>query len=347
MGAVMDHGMFVLGQEVAEFERQFADLCGVEYAVGVNSGTDALVLALKALDIGEGDEVITVPNSFIASTSCIVMAGAPPVFVDVREDYNIDPGLIEEAITPRTRAILLVHLTGRPADMDSVMEIASRYGIHVIEDCAQAVGAKYNGRLVGSFGSVGCFSLHPLKTLSACGDGGVLTTNDPELYQELMFLRNHGLKSREDCVMWGYNSRLDTIQAAMLLVKLKYLDGWTKMRRKVAQFYQECLMEVEQMRVPKDAPSEWSVYHTFIIQAERRDELKTYLGEKGIGTVVSYPVPIHLQPSAAGLCHPAGSFPVTESQAGQILNLPIYGELDHGQLKSVVDSVRGFYRLAN
>lgn len=341
---VMDHGQYILGQEVAEFEQRFAALCGVEYAVGVNSGTDALILALKALGVGPGDEVITVPNSFLASTSCISLVGARPVFVDVRHDYNIDPSLIEEAITPHTRAILPVHLTGRPADMDPIMEIAQNYSLHVIEDCAQAVGARYHGRTVGSFGTIGCFSLHPLKTLNACGDAGILTTDDPTLYEQLRLLRNHGLKTRDDCIMWGYNSRLDTMQAVILLIKLKYLDEWTEKRRHNARVYRECLAEVDQVQAPVEAPFERAVYHTFIIQAHRRDALQAYLTKKGVGTVVTYPTPIHLQQAAVGLRYDAGSFPVTELQAERSLNLPIYGELSSDQLEYVADCVASFYR---
>ena len=344
---VMDHGLFILGPELDEFERQFAALCGSKYALGVNSGTDALILALKALEIGPGDEVITVSNSFVASTSCITMAGARPVLVDVRDDYNIDPGLIEEAITSRTKAILPVHLTGRPADMDRIMYIAQRNGLQVIEDCAQATGATYKSRAVGSFGTVGCFSLHPIKTLNACGDGGVLTTDDAGLYDQIKMLRNHGLRSRDDCVVWSMNSRLDTVQAAMLLVKLKYLDGWTEERRRVAGFYQRKLLDLEQVQTPVDEPFERAVYHTFIIQAQRRDALQVYLAKKGVETVVTYPTPIHLKQAAGELCYGVGSFPVTERQAKQMLNLPVYGELEEDQLEYVVDCVRKFYSLAD
>mgnify|MGYP001444070758 CR=1 FL=1 len=222
---VMDHGIFIMGQELDEFESRFAELSGSAYAVGVNSGTDALILALRAVGVGPGDEVITVPNSFLASTSCITLLSAQPVFVDVKDDYNIDPDLIEDAITPRTKAILPVHLTGRPADMDKIMEIAQRRGLQVIEDCAQAVGAEYRGKPVGCFGAVGCFSLHPLKTLNACGDGGVLTTNDEELYQRFKVLRNHGLLNRDECIDWSMNSRLDTLQAAEIHDLLTYIEA--------------------------------------------------------------------------------------------------------------------------
>ena len=343
---VLDHGMFILGQEVEELERQFAAVCGVDFAVGVNSGTDALILSLKALGVGLGDEVITVVNSFVASTSCINLVGATPVLVDVRDDMNIDPALIEAAITPKTKAILPVHITGRPADMDQIMDIAERHDLYVIEDCAQSVGAKYNGRPVGSIGITGCYSLHPLKTLNACGDGGIITTNDPVIYQELKYLRNHGLKTREDCIMWGLNSRLDTMQAAMLLVKMKYLDEWTEKRRSNARYYQEHLAEVEEIQLPSDDESEWAVYHTFVIQASNRDQLKEHLAKKHIRTVVSYPTPIHLQPAAAVLPYSFGSFPIAERQAERMLNLPVSSELDVHQLEYVVDNIKSFYSKA-
>jgi dTDP-4-amino-4,6-dideoxygalactose transaminase len=342
VSSVIDRGQFILGDEVAEFERRFAELCGVRYAVGVNSGTDALILALKALGIGPGDEVITVPNSFVASTSCIVLLGAHPVFVDVRADYNMDPALIEQAITSRTRAILPVHLTGRPADMDPILEIARNHRLQVIEDCAQAVSAEYRGKRVGSFGIVGCFSLHPLKTLNACGDGGMLTTDDADLAEQFGILRNIGLKTRDDCVVWSGNSRLDTIQAAMLLVKLNYLDEWTEQRRTNARFYQEKLASLPQVQVPMDKPYERAVYHAFIIQADNRDELRAHLAERGIGTAIHYPVPIHLHRAARNLGCGPGSFPVAERQAQRILSLPIYPELGDTRLKYVVDSIHSF-----
>jgi dTDP-4-amino-4,6-dideoxygalactose transaminase len=343
MGRVIDHGQFVLGPEVSEFENKFAKLCGANYAVGVNSGTDALVFALKALGIGEGDEVITVSSSFVASSSCIILAGAQPVFVDVRDDYNIDPTLIEEAITPRTKAILPVHLTGRPADMGPIMELALAHNLYVIEDCAQAVCAEYNERPVGSLGTIGCFSFHPLKTLNACGDGGAITTNNANVYQEVLNLRNIGLQTRDECVVWSHNSRLDTLQAAILMVKLDFLHEWTERRRANAQMYQTSLAGIPRLRVPKDQPFEHAVYHTFVVEAERRDALREYLSTRGIGTAVHYPIPIHLQKVAESLGYGKGSFPVTERLAKRIVSLPVYPELESDQLEYVVDSIRTFY----
>jgi dTDP-4-amino-4,6-dideoxygalactose transaminase len=342
---VLDSGQFILGREVEVFEKQFASLCGVRYAVGLNSGTDALIFALRALGVGVGDEVITVPNSFVASTSCIVLVGARPVFVDVREDYNIDTSLIEKAITPRTKAILPVHLTGRPADMAQILDVASRHGLWVVEDCAQAVLAEYQGQRVGSFGAAGCFSLHPLKTLNACGDGGVVTTNDEALYEKVKLYRNLGLKTRDNCVIWSGNSRLDTLQAAILLVKLKHLHRWTEKRRSNAAYYQKALAGIPRVQVPLDQPHEMAVYHTFVIQAGARDRLRQYLQDQGIGTAIHYPIPIHLQEAASSLGYRVGSFPVAEAQAKRILSLPVYSELEQWQLEHVAEAVRRFFPL--
>ena len=341
---VVDRGDFVFGEEVVEFEKRFSGLCGVRFAIGVNSGTDALVLTLRALDIGSGDEVITVPNSFVASTSCITLAGAKPVFVDVRDDYNIDPDLIEQAITPSTRAILPVHLTGRPADMGPVMEIARAYKLRIVEDCAQSVCAEYKNRRVGSFGIVGCFSLHPLKTLNACGDGGVVTTDDEALYDKIKILRNVGLKSRDDCVIWSGNSRLDTIQAAILLIKMNYLEEWTNMRRANARFYQENLSQITEIKLPQENKDSRSVYHTFVIQAENRGDLQAHLSECGIETAIHYPVPIHLHTAAGNLGYKKGDFPTAERQSQRILSLPVYPELEEEDLEIVVNSIKEFYK---
>lgn len=341
---VLDHGRFVLGEEVDEFERRFARLCGVEHAVAVNSGTDALILALRALGIGPGDEVITVANSFISSVSCIVCVGAKPVFVDVREDYLMDPGLIEKAITPRTKALLPVHWTGRPADMAAIMAIARKYKLAVIEDCAQAVSAEYRGQKVGSFGDVGCFSLHPLKTLNACGDSGVITVKNKILYDKLCVLRNNGLYQRDEWTVWSNNSRLDTMQAAMLLVKLDYLEEWTEQRRNNAHFYQRQLQDLSQVQVPPQEKDMRAVYHTFILQADRRDDLRSFLAERGIGTKIHYAVPIHLQPVAKELGYKRGSLPVTERQADRILSLPVAQSLQPEMLEYVANTIRDFYQ---
>jgi dTDP-4-amino-4,6-dideoxygalactose transaminase len=340
---VLEHGQFILGPEVAELEQRFAALCGVRHAIGVGNGTDGLVLALRALDIGPGDDVITVPNSFISTTSAIMMAGAHPVMVDTGDDLNIDVRKIEAAITPRTRAILPVHLTGRPADMGAVMDIARTHKVHVIEDAAQAVGAKYDGRPVGSFGTIGCFSFHPLKTLNACGDGGVLTTDDPALDERLRVLRNLGLKTRDDCIELSGNSRLDTLHAAMLLVKLPHLTAWIDQRRQHASEYRGLLADLPQVQLPTERPNEYAVYHTFVIQVDERDALSAFLSSRGIRTATHYPVPIHLQPVARSLGYGPGAFPVTERQAQRILSLPVYPELTCQDLACVAAAIREFY----
>ncbi|MDP3920159.1 MAG: DegT/DnrJ/EryC1/StrS family aminotransferase [Candidatus Omnitrophota bacterium] len=344
---VIDSGQFVLGEDVGIFEKRFAELCGVSYAVAVNSGTDALLLALRVLKVGEGDEVITAPNSFVSTASCIRLTGAMPVFADVGEDYNIDPSKIEAAITERTKAILPVHLTGRTADMDAILAIAKRHEILVVEDAAQAVLSEYRGRRAGSFGVLGCFSLHPLKTLNACGDGGVITTNDERLYKRLQVLRNLGLEHRDDCVVWTGNSRLDTIQAAALLVKMDYLEAWTAGRRKNAEFYRRELAGVAGVRCPEPKNHERPVYHTFVIRAERRDNLKKYLADQGIGSAVHYPVPIHMQTVAKDLCVAEGSLPEAETQSKEILSLPVYPELGKEDLAYVVFYIKKFYRSEN
>lgn len=341
---VIDSGQFVLGEQVGEFEKQFAQMCGVNYAIGVNSGTDALIFALKALGIRSGDEVITAPNSFIASATCIRILGATPVFVDVREDYNIDPAKIAAAITPKTKAILPVHLTGRPCEMGPILELAQEKGLVVVEDAAQAVLAEYKNRQVGAWGNIGCFSLHPLKTLNACGDGGVLTTNDPELYDQLKIMRNIGLKTRDDCVMWSHNSRLDTIQSAILLVKLRYLHQWTEQRRQNARYYHRRLGTIPQVQIPPEKDYEKCVYHTFVVQVERREELRHFLTEQGIGTAIHYPVPIHLSTVGKELGYAEGSFPIAERQAKKILSLPIHQGLTENHLAHISDKIEQFYQ---
>lgn len=338
---VLDHSQFILGQEVKTFEEQFSQYCGVKYAIGVNSGTDALFLAMKSLGLGNGDEVITAPNSFLASASSIVATGAKPVFVDVAEDMNINPDLIEKAITNHTKAILPVHLTGRPAEMAPIMDIAKDHKLHIIEDCAQAVGAEYRNQKVGSFGNVNCFSLHPLKTLNACGDGGVITTNDDEIYKQLLALRNIGLKDRDHADIWGYNSRLDTLQAAILNVKFKYFEEWTEKRRANAKYYIANLKNI--IKVPEEKDYIKSVYHTFVIQTERRDELQKYLSENGIATKIHYPIPIHFQGAAKALGYKKGDLPVCDRQAETILSLPIYPELTNEQMNYIISTIKSFF----
>jgi len=334
---VFESGNFILGSEVEKFEKNFAKYCETKYALGVGNGTSALFLAMKALGIGNGDEIITASNSFLATTGAIAATGAKPVFVDAGDDYNINPNLIEKAITKKTKAIMPVHLTGRPASLDKILEIADKNKIYLIEDAAQAIGAKYNGKKVGSFGIAGCFSLHPLKNLNAYGDGGVITVKDKQLYENLKKMRNHGLKNRDECDFFAFNSRLDELQASILNVKMKYLDKWTKKKREIASFYQKKLSNI--VKVPLDKSNEYAVYHTFIIQVNKRDKLQKFLLQKGIETKIHYPIPIHLQRAAQYLGYKKGDFPKAE----KILSLPIYPELKEEQLELVVKEIRNFY----
>lgn len=340
ISAVIDSADFILGKAVMEFEENLARYCTTRFAIGVNSGTDALFLALKAYGIGAGDEVITVPNSFLATASAVVASGARPVFVDIRTDLNIDPTLIEQQITARTKAILPVHLTGKPADMHPILAIARKHGLRVIEDAAQAIGAEYHGRKVGALGDVGCFSLHPLKTLNACGDGGAIVTNDEAVYHTLIQLRNIGLKNRNASDQWGYNSRLASLQAAVLNVKLRYLEDWTEARRRNASLYAEYLRHGVQ--VPEEQTFERAVYHTYAIQVDRRAELQQYLLGHGIETRVHYPIPIHLQQAAAALGYRRGDFPVTERAVDRILSLPIDHGLTVDDITYVAEQIRQF-----
>ena len=337
--AVLESGQFILGEAVDRFEAQVATYSGGAHAVGLNSGTDALILALRALDIGPGDEVITVANSFIATVSAIVLTGATPVFVDVRADYNMDPTLLNAALTSRTKAILPVHLTGRPANMKSITAFAAKHGLAVVEDCAQAIGARLFGQHVGTFGAIGCFSLHPLKNLGGCGDGGFVLTDDAALAERLRCLRNIGLKNRDECVCWSGNSRLDSIQAAIHVVKLRHLDAWNAARRVTAQRYSAALSGC--VTTPVDEEGQFATYHTYVVQSERRDELQAHLQAQGIGTRVHYPIPAHKQPCAAAVAHP--DLPMTEQLAGCILSLPVYPELTTMQQDYVIAHVLDFF----
>lgn len=340
---VLESGQFILGEECSKFEKTFAELCHSRFALGVANGTDALILSLKAIGISEGDEIITAPNSFLASASAVALIGATPVFADVRSDFNLDPIKVEGVITAKTKAVIAVHLTGRPAPMDELMSIAKKHNIALIEDCAQAVGAEYKGKRTGSFGITGCFSLHPLKNLAAAGDGGVITTNDEKIYRHLLKARNHGLKNRDECEFWGYNSRLDNLQAALLNIKLQHLEKWTERRREIAQSYHEKLQHLN-IVLPKDEDYEKTVYHTYIIQTNERNRLKDFLAEKGVETKIHYPIPIHMQEAAKYLNYKQGDFPVTERQAETILSLPVYPELTNEQVDFVSDSIIEFYK---
>ncbi len=339
---VLDSGRYILGPECGEFEREFASYCGVGFAAGVANGTDALHLVLRGLGLRPGDEVITVSNSFIASAAAIALAGAKPVFVDIGDDGNMDPKKIEEAVSSRTRAIMPVHLTGRPAKMPEILAIAARHGLFVLEDAAQAIGATLDGRRVGSWGDAAGFSLHPLKNLHAFGDAGIVTTNNREVQARLTQSRNHGLANREQCDFWSFNSRLDEMQAAMLRVQLRHLDAWTERRRALALRYNELLRP--HVGVPDEGPGERCVFQTYVIRTKRRDELKQYLAQNGVETLIHYATPIHLQPAARDLGYVAADFPKTKRYVDEILTLPLYHSLSHAQQDRVVELITSFYR---
>jgi dTDP-4-amino-4,6-dideoxygalactose transaminase len=334
-------GGYIMGEELERFEAEAAAYCGTRFALGVANGSDALFLVLKALGIGSGDEVITCPNSFIATAWVVVATGATPVFVDAGPDYNIDPQRIEAAITPRTRALLPVHLTGRVADMDAIGAIARGHDLAVVEDAAQAIGARRGGRRAGSFGRAAGFSLHPVKNLGVLGDGGIITTDDAALRERLARLRNHGLRDRDHCEVWGYNSRLDALQAAFASVKLRHLDAWNARCRHIAGRYREGLQDL--VSVPRDEAGEEPVYHNFILRTEARDRLARHLEARGVGTRVHYPIPIHLQECARSLGYREGDFPEVEAQTRTILSLPIYPELTDAEIAYVIEGVRAFF----
>lgn len=337
---VLLSGRYIMGPELLAFEQEFAEYCQSPFAVGVATGTDALFLVLRSLGLQHGDEVITAPNSFIASASSIALAGAKPVFVDIGSDGNMDPGSLEASITPKTKAIIPVHLTGRPAKMSMILEIAERYKLFVVEDAAQAVGASLNNRRVGSWGDAACFSLHPLKNLRAIGDGGIITTKHQWLYDHLKQARNHGLINREQCDFWSYNSRLDELQAALLRVQFRHLKYQTEKRRQLALRYNELLRPY--VIVPDEGPGEYCVYQTYVILADCRDELKKYLNDSGVEALIHYATPIHLQPAAKYLGYTATSFPRTLKHVSRILSLPIYPSLTHEQQDHVVSTIRDF-----
>ena len=338
---VLSSGQYVGGEELDKFEENIAKLCGVKYATGLNSGTDALIFALQLSDIGKGDEVITPPNSFISSTSAIIHAGATPVFVDVLPDQNIDPLKIEAAITKNTKAIMPVHLTGRICDMGPIMDIAKRNNLVVIEDAAQAIGSQYKGQTSGSIGNIGCFSTHPLKNLNACGDAGFLTTNDENIYNQSKTLRNHGMANRNIVSQFGTVSRMDNLQAAILNYRLAKLDKVIQRRRINAKSYFDGI-NMNEMFVPEEKVDEFNTYHTFVVQARYRDKLKEYLSSNDIETAIHYPIPIHLQPASEKLGYKVGDFPIAEKQSKEILTLPVNQYLEKNDLGRVISVINQF-----
>ena len=341
---VVRTGQFTLGPEVAEFEKHAAQACGATHAIGVGNGTDALILALKALGIGVGDEVITTSNTFVATVGAVAMVGARPVMVDVGSDYLIDPGLIERAITKKTKAIIPVHLTGYPCDMDPILNIAHRHSLHVVEDAAQAIQAEYKGKKAGSFGIAAEFSMHPLKNLNIWGDGGFITTSDDALAEKLRLWRNHGMKTRDEITFFAHNSRLDTIQASLALKLLKELPKITQVRQAHAALYDKELSELApNVLVPPRRANAKGVYHTYIVQVEQRAELMAYLAQKSIETKIHYPIPIHLQEAAKYLGYRKGDLPETDKQADSILTLPNHQHLSDEQVIYVASAIKEFY----
>jgi aminotransferase EvaB len=340
---VLHSGRLVLDREVLAFEEAFAWYCGAAHGIGVNSGTDALRVALSAAGVGEGDEVITVPNTSVGTVSAIRSAGARPVFTDVIDStLLIDPALIEPNITARTKAIVPVHLFGQPADLGPIVEIARRRGLKVIEDCAQAHGAEYHGRKTGSIGDAGCFSFYPTKNLGAFGDAGMVVTSDPGLAARARAIRTYGWERRDFSVREGVNTRLDEIQAAVLREKLPFLDDWNQHRYEHAMQYKQLLAGLP-ITLPSIAEGTLHVFHLFVVRTPRRDELMGFLSGRGIGTLIHYPVPLHLQPAYAGLGHREGDFPVSERAQKEILSLPLFPELTRPELEEVCDAVRAFF----
>ncbi len=340
---VLASGWYILGREVAAFEEEFAAYLGVAHAVGVASGTDAVLLACRALEIGPGDEVITVSHTAVATAAAIELSGATPVLVDIDPvTYTMDVNQVAAAITPRTKAIIPVHLYGHPAEMDTLLALARPHNLFVIEDCAQAHGARYKGQRVGTLGDAAAFSFYPTKNLGAIGDGGAVVTNNPAVANRLKMLRQYGWQQRYISDIAGYNSRLDELQAAFLRVKLRHLDSFNATRRHLADLYCQQLAHLP-LTLPTTRPDCEPVFHLFVIQTEGRDTLQTYLAQQGIGTAIQYPVPVHRQPAYQRLGYEAGSLPVTEGICGRILSLPMHPHLPDTQIGQVVQAITAYF----
>ena len=350
----MTNGAFIGGPQVLGFEKEFAEFCESKYCAGLNSGTDALRFALMAVGVGPGDEVITVPNTFIATTEAISQVGATPVFVDIdKRTYNMDPQKLEAYLNQRhahdamrsagrPKAVIPVHLYGQPADMDLILDIAQKHNIKVIEDACQAHGALYKDRKAGSFGAVGCFSFYPGKNLGAYGEGGAIVTQDEEIASKIRMIRDHGQAKKYFHDMEGYNGRLDAIQAGVLRIKLRRLSDWNKSRRENAAYYNELLSKVDGVTLPVEADFASSVYHLYVILVDDREGLQQFLTDKGIGTGLHYPLPLHLQKAYVHLGYKNGSFPVTESVAKKLISLPMFPELTREQIEYVAESIKEF-----
>jgi dTDP-4-amino-4,6-dideoxygalactose transaminase len=340
MDGVMSEAQFILGEDVTRFEEEFAAFCGARYCVGLASGLDALQLALRAVGVGPGDEVITAANTFIASALAVTHAGGTPVLADVREDdFNLDPEAVERAITPRTKAILPVHLYGQPARMDEIRDIARRHGLKVVEDACQAHGARYGAARAGAMGDAGCFSFYPGKNLGGYGDGGAVVTDDPKVAERLRLDRNYGSRIKYVHDSAGFNSRLDTLQAAVLRIKLRRLDGWNARRRQLAALYRELLADADVL-LPREMRGVEHVYHLFVIRHPERDRLLADLHARGIGAGVHYPIPIHEQAPYADIRTVPDGASVSTMLSRQILSLPLYPEMTEAQVVEVADAVR-------
>jgi dTDP-4-amino-4,6-dideoxygalactose transaminase len=345
---VIESGRFILGPEVESFEAELAQYCGTQFAVGVASGTDALILSLLACGIQPGDEVITTPFTFIATAEAITHCGAKPVFADIdSRNFNIDPGQIESKITPKTKAILPVHLFGQPADMGPIMSLAQKYKLQIIEDCAQALSAEYKGQKVGSIGDTGCYSFFPAKNLGAFGDGGAVTTNNPQIAEAIKMLRQHGAKTQYFHIIPGFTSRLDAIQAAILRVKLKHLDNWSRSRRQMALLYTQMLAEIEGIEPPYIAGDVQTSANYYTVRLHNRNidrnELRKYLASKGIDTAVYYPQSLHLQETYKALGYKYGDFPQSELAQNQVLSFPLFPEISREQIVEVVEGVKDYF----
>lgn len=341
---VVANTQFILGPEVKTFEESVASYCKTKFAIGVASGTDALLISLRACGVGPGDEVIIPTFSFFATASAVHNLGAKPIFVDINpETYNLDPDLIQEKITKKTKVIMPVHLFGQSCDMDPILDLAKKYNLKVVEDAAQALGAEYKNKKTGSVSDLGCFSFFPSKNLGGMGDGGMVVTSNPELAEKVKLLRTHGAKQKYYHDIVGYNSRLDTIQAAVLNVKLKYLDSWSKKRRENAQIYNQQLKGCE-ITLPKAESYNYHIYNQYTIAVKNRDELKDFLKQKGVGCEVYYPVPLHLQECFSYLGYKKGSCPISEKKASAVISLPVFPELTEKEQECVISAIKQFYR---
>jgi len=343
---VLNNSAFILGKEVEKFEKEIAKFSGVKYAISVNSGTDALFLSLKALEIGQGDEVITTPFTFIATAEVIANCGAKPIFVDIEPDtFNIDASKIEKAITKRTKAIIPVHLFGQMVEMAEIMKIAKKHKLKVIEDATQAIGATYEKKRAGTVGDVGCLSFFPSKNLGAFGDGGMIITNNKKLAEKTRLLRNHGSSKKEKYLnlILGTNSRLDAIQAAILRVKLKYLQRWTKKREEIAKYYTKQLQGIGDIVTHFVATRRKHIFNYYTIRTKFRDKLQKYLQKKGVKTEIYYRTPLHLQPAFKCLDYKKGNFPETEKVAKEVISLPIYPELTKKEQDFIIGKIKKFY----